>query len=327
MTVDVEADIRRRQAADWFARLNQRAVSAADVKAFSAWRADPQNASAFDRMQELWAAAGALAGEPGMAALTQQARNRNASARRSRRARPALQPWLVAGAVALMLVGGVWTWRSAQPVQYATDVGERRTVELADGSRVMLDTGSRIRVRFSGDRRAVELTSGQAMFEVAASPERPFVVTAGQTQVTATGTRFDVRLDGVGARVVLVEGRVAVKHEDGEARAWTLAPGQQVRTSAVTPIIATVDVQTAMSWTTGRLMFDRTPVVVAVAEVNRYTDKPIEIRDPAVAEAVVSGVFDAGDVDGFVAALEDLYGLQSSRSPQGGRILSPAPKK
>lgn len=327
MTADADADMRRRQAADWFARLNQREVAAADIKAFSAWRSDPENAAAFDRMQEIWAAAGALARDPAMAALTEEARSRTKRAKRGARKPAAIQPWLIAGAVVLALAGGLWTWRMGQPAQYATAVGERRVVELADGSRVMLDTGSQIRVRFRDDARLVELASGQARFDVKASPERSFTVSAGDTLVTATGTRFDVRRDGAGARVLLVEGQVSVKDRASEDRTWTLRPGQQIRTSSPRPTIAEVDIPSATSWTTGRLIFDRTPVTAAVAEVNRYTDKPIEVRDPEVAAALVSGAFDAGDVEGFAAALRDLYGLEASRSAEGGWVLSSASAK
>ena len=303
----------REEAATWFAALRRGPMAVEERQAFDAWRADPRKQAALDGMHELWGEVSAVR-ELGVAAPAP---------------RPSLGRMAAGIAAGAVLTAGVLTLAVNPPGGHRlrTDVGEQRTIQLADGSRVMLDTGSHIRVRFSGDRRAVELTSGQAMFEVAASAERPFTVTAGQTEVTATGTRFDVRLDGAGARVVLVEGRVAVKHEGGGERAWTLSPGQEVRTSAPKPVVANVDLGTVTSWTTGRLVFDRTPVTVAVAEVNRYTDKPIEIQDPEVAEAVVSGVFDAGDVDGFVAALEDLYGLETSRSAQGRRVLSPAFEK
>ena len=93
---------------------------------------------------------------------------------------------------------------SQQPTRYAIAVGEQRTIQLEDGSRIILDTGSEVAVRFTGGRRSVTLNNGQAMFDVEGDPARPFIVDAGDTRVTAIGTRFDVRRSGTGARVILV---------------------------------------------------------------------------------------------------------------------------
>ena len=102
---------------------------------------------------------------------------------------------------------------SQQPTRYVTAIGEQRTIQLDDGSRIILDTSSEVAVRLTGNRRSVTLTAGQAMFDVQGDPARPFVVAAGDTKVTAIGTRFDVRRSGAGARVILVDGRVDVRRD------------------------------------------------------------------------------------------------------------------
>lgn len=324
MTIEA-AESRRKQAADWFARLNQRRVTADDVKAFSAWRRDPENAAAYAGIEALWDTAGNLAGAPNMAALVEDARTRAAGRPRRERLVGVLKPLGAAGAALVVAAGLGWVWFLQQPVTYATEVGEQRVVVLDDGSRITLDTASSIRVRYTGERRSVSLTEGQALFDVEGDPARPFVVTAGDAEVTALGTRFDVRRLTDGARVVLIEGRVAVRDAATPERTWSLNPGQQVVTSAPQPVVASVSIPVATSWTTGRLIFEDTPVAVAVAEVNRYTRNPIEIRDGGVAANRVSGAFDAADVDGFVAALTDLYPLEVRRSPDGRIILAGAP--
>ena len=327
MTTEAEADIRRKETADWFARLNQRKVTTDDIKAFSAWRRDPANASAFDRMQAMWEAAGTLAQNPEMAALSGQARERVAPRRRARhRLVGVLAPLGAAGAIALVISAGWWTWSQQRPATYAAAIGERRIVQLEDGSRITLDTGSRIEVRLTEARRIVTLAAGQARFDVEGDPARPFIVHAGDTEVTALGTRFDVRRFGQGARVVLVEGGVAVRDQKAPDRRWSLAPGQQVVTSAVRPEVVAADLPAATSWAAGRLTFQETPVAVAVAEVNRYSRHPIELRDATISPIRVSGVFDAGDVDGFVAALRDLYALDATRSKDGHIILTASEK-
>ncbi|WP_374386342.1 FecR domain-containing protein [Brevundimonas sp.] len=326
MTTEADADIRRKETADWFARLNQRKVTTADVKAFSAWRRDPENAQAFDRMQAMWDATRTLADQPEMAALSQDARTRSATRKGRKRLLGVLSPVGAVGAIVVALSAGWWLWSSQQPAAYLTDIGERRVVQLEDGSRVTLDTGSKIDVRLTDGRRLVSLVDGQARFDVAGDPARPFIVRAGDTEVTALGTSFDVRRFGSGARVVLVEGRVDVRTSARPERQWSLRPGQQLVTSAREPEIATTDLPAATSWTTGRLTFHETPIGVAVAEVNRYTRHPIELRAGDISTIRVSGVFDAGDVDGFVAALRDLYALDAERADDGRIILSGASK-
>ena len=176
------------------------------------------------------------------------------------------------GAVAAVaaVVVGVTMW-SARPLSYETGLGERRIVVLADGSKVTLDTESRITVRLTGRRRAVELASGQAFFDVEGDPARPFVVRAGATDVTALGTRFDVRRAGGGAQVTLVEGKVDVVDRGQATPRWSLAPGQQIVTASPRPAVRSVDAASETSWTVGRLIFAGDTVEAAVAEVNRYT--------------------------------------------------------
>lgn len=321
MTIEAEADIRRKEAVEWFTRLNQRKVTTADVRGFSVWRRDPANAQAFQKIEAMWDAAGALAGNPQLAALTAEAR-RGPEAREKRRPSGRLVSLGVAGAAAVAVCAFSLAWLQQRPVTYATSIGEQRTVQLEDGSRITLDTNTRVAVRYTRDRRAVTLTSGQAMFDVEGDAARPFVVAAGDTRVTALGTRFDVRRSGVGARVILVDGRVAVRHDMDRPAQWSLTPGQQVVTSARRPQVMAADVAAATSWTVGRLTFENTPVSVAVAEVNRYSREPIELQDARVSEIRVSGVFNAGDIDGFVAALTDLYPLQAARMEDGRIVLS-----
>lgn len=324
MTVDDDLDIRRREAAAWFARLSQRRVSTDDVKAFSAWRRDPDNARAYERVESVWDSSRELAGDADIAALTTEAMGRAHPARAHATAPGRLKPF--AGlAAALIVVAAAGVWMFNRPLAYATDVGELRTVQLEDGSRVTLDTDSRVQVRLGPDLRSVTLVRGQALFDVEGDPDRPFVVAAGEARVTAIGTRFEVRRVGDGARVVLVEGRVKVDDQRSPRVDWTLKPGEQLVTNADRPAVTLVDAARATSWTTGRLLFDGVPIRTAVAEVNRYSPRKMELRAPNIADIAVSGAFDTGDVDGFVAALEDLYPVAAERRPDGTVILSDAP--
>src|SRR5690606_33189612 len=152
-------------------------------------------------------------------------------------------------AMALAALGLVSVWTLNRPQAYATGVGEQRTLRLADGSQVVLDTNSRVEVRLRSDRRSVILISGQAFFDVEGDPARPFIVAAGDTPVTAVGTRFDVRKLGQGAKVTLIEGRVDVGTSGMSKPAWSLTPGQQVVTARRSPQVQSVDAARETSWT------------------------------------------------------------------------------
>lgn len=326
MTVETGADIRRREAAAWFARLKQRRVESADVEAFSEWRRSPENAEAFARIEAMWDAAEVLAHDEDMAELTRAAAGRRVPPRPADR-RLSWRP-VAAAVAAVAVLGATAFWMVSRPEVYATEIGEQRRVRLADGSTVHLDTNSRIAVRIGRSERHVDLTEGRALFEVRTDPDRPFVVGAGSAEVTALGTRFDVRRLGAEVRVILVEGAVRVEAPQGESRrSWTLAPGQQVAPTASSPAVERVDAARATSWTTGRLVFDRTPLKAAVAEINRYSKTPIELQSGDVADIPVSGAFDAGDVDGFVSAVTELYPVEVGPSADDAIVLRDAPKK
>lgn len=322
MTRESDADIRRQEASDWFSRLGAPQVSSADIRDFFEWRREPENARAYERIEALWSRSRHLADDPEIAALTAEAMGRAAPPTRARAVVWGLWKPLAGLACVLVVAGAAGLWAMSRPITYATDVGELRTVQLEDGSRVVLDTDSRIQVRLGRDHRTIVLGAGQALFVVASDKTRPFTVEAGDARITALGTKFDVRRLNSGARVTLVEGRVAVTSEqNGRESDWRLTPGQQVVTGAPRPIVASVDANRATSWTTGRLIFEGTPIRDAVAEVNRYSTRRIELRAPAIADTPVSGAFDAGDVDGFAAALTDLYGVTVRRAADGGLIL------
>ncbi|AYG95648.1 FecR family protein [Brevundimonas naejangsanensis] len=321
MAVDKEGDVRRQEAASWFARLGQRRVSTTDIHDFFEWRKNPANARAYERVEKAWATSGALADDPDISALTAEALGKAPPPVRARYMVSRLWKPIAAGATALVALALFASWAMDRPLDYATATGEQRTLRLADGSRVILDTGSRVSVRLRPDRRSVTLVSGQAFFDVEGDPARPFVVTAGDTTVTAVGTRFDVRRLGQGARVTLVEGRVDVGSPGTARPVWSLAPGQQVVTTQGAPEVRTVDAARETSWTTGRLVFAATPIREAVAEVSRYSDRRIELKDGGIAQIPVSGAFDTGDTEAFIAALSDLYGVTASRSPDGAIIL------
>jgi transmembrane sensor len=306
----VPSEEAKAQAADWFARLNRRDVSSADMEAFRLWRKAPGHKEAYDAVDAFWRKSQALQDDPDMKAALADAVARTSPSAPPRRPMR-LGYGLAFGVLLLAAAGGGYAlWA---PATYATAVGEQRTVRLADGSTLTLDTGSKALVRLGKARREIELVRGQAMFEVAHDAARPFTVTAGETAVTALGTRFDVRRDGAGATVTLVKGSVEVREGDGATpRVWRLSPGQMVRTTAPAPQPVKIDAAAATSWTTGRLEFHDVALGAAVAEFNRYERRRIELAQGPWTQDRVSGVFDVDDTETFVRSIAELHDLQVS---------------
>jgi len=306
------------QAAEWLAQLRARTVTAETLEAFRVWRASPRNAAAYQRMEAIWRETGALGADPEIAAITREILARPRP-RARRRAAIVVGVAVVSAALVVAVGLPLWAGRST----FSTEIGEQRDVRLADGSHIHLDTATRLRVDYSGEQRLVVLEAGQALFDVAHNPRRPFRVRAGETEVTALGTRFDVRRAVSGVRVVLVEGSVAVTDGAGPApRAWRLAPGQQLRTVLPTARPEPVDAAIATSWAEGRLVFRDMPLGEAVAEINRYLPKGVVLEPGAPVSVPVNGSFKAGDRDAFVAAAVDLFDLNARTAPDGSIRLS-----
>jgi len=212
--------------------------------------------------------------------------------------------------------------------EFSTRIGERRTIRLADGSSIILDTGTRILVAYGGARRIVRLIAGQALFEVSHDASRPFTVEAAGRRVTGLGTVFAVRVEPDSFNVTLVRGRVEVERMNDLAGPKSdepaiLKPGQQLSAGPGAPVqVASVDVDRQLMWRDGFVEFDDVTLGADVAEINRYTDRPITIVDPQAASLHVSGVFRTGSPDAFVSAISAVLPVVSRPGAGGSLQLS-----
>lgn len=313
-----------KEAAAWHERLGTTSVATQTIEDFFTWRALPGNADAYRRVQRVWTESGRASADPVLAQALEEARLRAARRRLVRGRRPLMigSVVAVAGAVCLAVSGTFW-WQGRG--LYSTDVGQQRVVELADGSNVKMDTGSRIRVRLERGMRRVDLMEGQALFTVAHDATRPFVVQAGDTEVVAVGTVFDVQRRGADVDVTLVSGIVDVASASVPARKTRMNAGQQTRVSSGDVRTRAVDTKSATAWTQGRLIFEDVPLANAVAEINRYLPEKIFIDDATLNAAPINGVFRTGDRDAFVAAASDALGLVASSGAGGSVRLSRRP--
>jgi transmembrane sensor len=315
-----DRDFARRllEASAWQLRLNE--AEATSSPEFEEWLADCENARAWARLIESWDLVGVHANDGRMVALRQAALK---SVERRRADSPKTRRKIVgfAAAAAVAIVAGAIDLWLQTPANYATAFGERRVIQLADGSAVSLDTDSEVTVHYTKNSRELHLLRGQARFDVKHDLERPFSVQAREDKVIATGTAFNVDITQVKVLVTLIEGHIVVI--DGDERtpaafgrpasslisqsdapnhpSVELRPGQQLAAlPRAEPIVVTADVGRVVAWTRGQLIFDDEPLSEVVLRINHYSTTQITIDDRQVAALRISGSFNTGDAAGFL---------------------------
>lgn len=233
--------------------------------------------------------------------------------------------WPAAVAAALLAAVGLagwWQFGGVERAGYATALGETRRVELGDGSVVLLNSDSEVDVAYSRRERRLRLVRGEALFEVASNPARPFAVEADARRVVAVGTRFAVRRDDGGLRVAVAEGRVRLEDAARVAPTQLVAgmvaiarhDGVELRRRSVG------EVEELLSWREGMLVFRGTPLAEAVAEFNRYNAHKLVVDDPSIAGIPVGGGFRWTNTEAFVRVLEQSFGLHAERGDGETRL-------
>ncbi len=312
---DPTADGARAQAeaAGWFARLGRIPIATQTIRDFQVWRQSPENAAAYAAVEARWTAAARLGNDPDILAAKEDALRRRPV--RGHSTAPRTGRYLVGAGLAVGCAVAAWLFLANEPTSYSTRVGEEHVAVLKDGSRIRLNTDTKVVVRFSSGERRLVLQRGEAFFEAAHDTSRPFIVEADGARIRAVGTKFDVRMGGNGVQVTLLEGQVQVGHADRPNEAILLPNQQLVVTPASVTAAAPVDGAQSASWTTGRLIFRGVALATAVEEVNRYTTRKIILEgSTALASKPVSGSFDPGDPKAFIEAATSLFDLQADLS-------------
>jgi len=301
------------KAAAWLARQDRGEWSPADQAALDAWiQEDMAHRVAYLRLQSVWSRADRLAALRGSDLGLRHTRaviGRMAAA---------------VAAVSLALGASYGAVKLAQPGRiYSTDVGGHATVPLKDGTRVELNTDTKLRTSISDDHRTVWLDRGEAYFEVAHDASRPFVIYAGSRRITVLGTKFLVHREGEGVEVAVIEGRVRVDPVRQEhAKPAVLTRGEVAIAKGEATLLPPPSIQkveTELSWRDGMLVFDRSTLADAVAEFNRYNRRKLVVEGDAAAKVRIGGSFEAENIDAFARLLEQAFGL--SVEDQGDQII------
>lgn len=353
------------QAARWFMRLQESATSPQTFMEWQEWlNAAPDNRAAYEDIEDALLRVGRVSTPPrlptaeqlagdkydGSQSIAQWQANtaRQASQSRWSRWQGTGRRVAIAAGVILALCYGAWSWIGYRNVaqlgsySYTTAPGARQVVDLPDGSQVTLDADSALEVQFGAAVRALRLVRGEAYFQVARDPRRPFVVTAGLTRVTAVGTAFNVRMSDDRTVVAVIEGKVeftaipliAPALGDTAAVSGTAQPATRARLAAEVAAgeaVSYVDdgnlqalppheTSLATAWLDGRRQYRNESLRYVLADVDRYTGQRIELGGEAVGELRFTGTLNLKNSAAWLRGLS--VALPVSIEERGDGVLS-----
>lgn len=328
-------------AAMWIARRDAGPWTAEDAAALHSWLAESAgHRAAYYRLNAAWHEAGRLNALKGSGASigaspkqptgvveapdSGHARSQPRVARGRQAIRHLLKSAVAIAATLLIHIGGaaiLWLHGAHHPNLYITALGELESIPMPDGSRVTLNTASSLRIDLKRGMRRIDLDHGEAFFEVAKDPTRPFIVAAGDRTIIAVGTQFSVRRENGDVRVVVSEGTVRMEPSGRESTqprgtANALWPAGTVALVQGDSVLlqkeATAEIDESLSWRIGLLTFHDTPLGSVVAEFNRYNARKVLIQDPGIAVIPISGVFRATHLAPFIHLLEQRFAVQAT---------------
>lgn len=354
------------EAAEWFVEFRTGTLDERARRRFDAWiRTSPEHLRAYLEYAAIWEEGhrldplgrldaatlmGRVQDEGNVVPLTARAAMPAPQARRKRPVR--WRTGVAASLIAACTAVGGWVLLEGRS-SYGTGVGEQRSLTLADGSVVELNARSRVKVHLSDTERRVELLAGQALFQVAKDPRRPFIVRSGGTTVRAVGTQFDVYRKPQGTVVTVLEGRVvvvreahaeAVRSEAAHVADAASGPGpgsppppERPQKTRVAPVLLSAgeqavvvaagtvekrpqpNLRAATAWTQRQLVFESATLEEIAQELNRYSPRRFVVDPSAPADLRLSGVFSATDMDFLVRFLQERPGIRVD--DEGRRIV------
>lgn len=317
------------EAAAWLARRDGDAWLPTDETALNEWvAASTENRVAFLRLSSVWGKADRLRAIGGsqVAASEEIEDPLNSLIRPSNAPRWRWFAPLAAAAAAAAFILPNWSMPPVGGTVYSTSVGGFQRLPLEDGSRIELNTDTKLDVAFGANERRIELDKGEAFFKVAKDRRRPFVVLVGDYRVTAVGTAFSVRLNSDHVDVTVTEGRVRVNRVSKESTSTKpmLLPAGHVVTATPEAMLVKVappdSLEQSLSWRDGLLIFNDRPLGEVAAEFNRYNRRQL-IVDPTAANIKLGGTFRATNLDGFIRLLQQGFDVRATAAADPDRVL------
>jgi transmembrane sensor len=305
------------EAMDWFIRLQEMPDDGRTADAFKSWLAiDTRHGEAFGRIEKLMS----------MPALREASRRDAARLGATKpRAGHGWMKYAASIAAIFVLVLGyiqypalLLRWQA----DHLTQAGEQKTVTLPDGSEMHLNTASAVALDFAGGRRHVKLLAGEAFFDVRPDSARPFAVTAQFSETMVKGTAFAVRNEDNEDVILLERGRVAVSRLAAPNDEVELTPGQAVAADAASiSKPGLFDLQSALAWREGRIVFQEESLARALSELDRYYDGTVLIASGRLDALKVSGSYRIDDPETAILTVAAAVGASETRLPGGLIIL------
>lgn len=302
----------QQEALEWLARLNTPDLSAEQEQAFLSWLAQsPVHQAAYIAAEQLWQRSDVLARVPVRSRTYWQ--------------RVAL-PVLATACLLVIAIFVVPFERNHAETLYETAIGEQKTIQLEDGTRLELNTASKVKVRFTRKQRLVYLDQGEVFFDVATDKSRPFDVRTSVGQVRVVGTRFVVREMPGDALVSVQEGVVALGNvpdaETGFVASGLVNANQR---QAISAAIHGEEPQpldgATLAWRKRQLVFNGQPLALVIADLQRYFPVVIEIADVQIANMQVTAVIRLQDLDSTLTTLTEALGLQAEFNQSNSYVL------
>lgn len=331
------------QAGEWVAAHQAGPLDAAERRAFYGWlTASPIHVEEYLGVALLSRRLAVAAADPDMPleAILDRVRGEPDNVASIEKASPSLEaehhglprrwPWAAVPAALAAIVVALFWWRGDHVTseRYTTRHGEMRSWQLSDNSTLRLNTDTSVTARYSHSVRLIEIERGEALFEVAHEPARPFRVVAGTASAVAVATTFSVYREAGSALVTVMQGRVRVSTVVASSGSVTAQAGEQVRvTDGEPPGPATpADVQRSTAWLHRQIVFEREPLALVAAEFNRYSALPIDIETPALGTLPITGIFSVDDTETFLDFLRTFRGVAIEPTSTRIRVFQVAPQ-
>jgi len=331
------------EAASWVTQLDKGKLSASDQLALAEWMArSPQHSRTLKHMAKLWGGidlAFDAAIKPNSEVSIWAVVKSWVVIRPIRFSSMAVLASMVIAVLCFHILPNV-TSNSPQNYQvFQVAKGDKVIQSLSDGTHIHLNTDTLVEVQYSKTTRMLRLLRGEAFFEVAKDPSRPFHVYAGEARVAAIGTAFSVKLEGESIDVIVSEGKIrfdrvgktsgkTLKQVEKIVKADTpvfMEAGQSMEFENQVQKVAELNqdiLKKKLAWQRGEIIFSGDNLENVVSEMNRYSSKTIIISDKDLRSLRVSGVFKSDDISAILEALEVTMNIQVDESAENTIYLS-----
>lgn len=326
-------------ASAWFMRRRERASDASAEQAFQAWLAQsPLHRQEYDKLAQVWddlaalprpasapdrASTGAAHIAPADAAQPIGVATRRPAA--ARQPRPAFLRWGGALAALVLLAGAAYQYLPVDYESVANASTQTRSLDLADGTRIHANVGTRVHVRYTLAERRIDIESGEVYID-AAPDRRPLLVSAGGARLRDIGTEFNVLLLPDLLQVGVRSGQVRLD-ADGAA-----SPGPQMLRAGDTVLLARADARLLAraqvppgevgAWQDGVAVVHDATLQQLAGYLALYRDAPLRFADDRARRLRLSGTLDLRHPEAFLDTLPGLLPITLTRRPDGTAVIA-----